>query len=915
MKIRVFAALLACSLAVAACNDVPVRSLTSTYQVQIQQLRDRGKPAKLDVLWVVDDSSSMGEEQQGLAASFKAFLAVFQQFTSIDMRLAVTTTNVCAKGLSTANRGKFVYHPSKEVSAKSGIRKMIPCNSDADCQKLSNGLPEPDRWFCNAVSVKDNWTCDFPPDIQAQGIPDRYPDGDYLFNFQNRCEYRCDADADPARCARVFGQPTGCLVTSPGSDESLMCGTADACDAEACLANPSLAGASDCGARCRGRECADICEEFLADQSLCQAKCSGSNSCIDVCESLSKIRPCANVCKSDPSCLQRCEDTLLDAQKCQLACEKPTPAECEATCGSGNMFFGQDFLCFMACNSPASCSDRCLAQFGQPSYRCLNVDDPGDVCVQAPPTAACPPQDAITGADPVEPGSLRMLDNSKADRWLKKWISGEWTGAADFDPAWKTLPTGDSPEEFAAREVARMKVFEQLFKCKATVGATDQVNCGLQEQGLRAAQMALDPNGENSKQARDFIRDDAYLLIVVVSDEDDCSAGERTVTGGAQSNLISGEWSGNKCGCARDANGCPAVGECNLSACSFNPDDLNPDRSCYLFPVSQVVNSLRSLKDDPAQVVFAAIVGGIVQGSVTSPSTAADDLSKIQSRFYDCRCNQKNAESRTLVTYACAGESGTAELGTRYGDVAKAFGSTYAKTLNICSPNGLETSLKEIADLVVPLLTQVCLPRPLEWSCQGKCEDTFADREKCVRSCSASDCFGTCQAEFAGLPGCADVCSSGEFVEVYKYDAKGNCAKLDEHGNCLPLTFMPNPSADGDYFLVPGSPSCPLFDPTLGERMENALQFREALEYSDRIEIVYRAGAFSCQDRCNRVFKDQDACVGMCGGTEIACLDTCTKTPSRCSYVCGTSTDACAQRCAANNPPPTSVNCVENCKN
>ena len=42
MKIRAFAALMACSLASVACNDVPVRNLTSSYQLQIQELRDRG---------------------------------------------------------------------------------------------------------------------------------------------------------------------------------------------------------------------------------------------------------------------------------------------------------------------------------------------------------------------------------------------------------------------------------------------------------------------------------------------------------------------------------------------------------------------------------------------------------------------------------------------------------------------------------------------------------------------------------------------------------------------------------------------------------------------------------------------------------------------------------------------------------
>ena len=90
-----------------ACNEVPVQNLTSSYFVQIQELREHSKPAKLDILWIVDDSPSMCQEQASLSASFGKFLEVFKKYTAIDMRLAVTTTNVCAKDKPGAVRGKI----------------------------------------------------------------------------------------------------------------------------------------------------------------------------------------------------------------------------------------------------------------------------------------------------------------------------------------------------------------------------------------------------------------------------------------------------------------------------------------------------------------------------------------------------------------------------------------------------------------------------------------------------------------------------------------------------------------------------------------------------------------------------------------------------------------------------------------
>jgi hypothetical protein len=49
--------------------------------------------ARVDVLWVVDNSGSMAEEQENLARNFQSFIELFTR-GSVDYRIAVTTTDV-----------------------------------------------------------------------------------------------------------------------------------------------------------------------------------------------------------------------------------------------------------------------------------------------------------------------------------------------------------------------------------------------------------------------------------------------------------------------------------------------------------------------------------------------------------------------------------------------------------------------------------------------------------------------------------------------------------------------------------------------------------------------------------------------------------------------------------------------------
>jgi hypothetical protein len=141
--------------------------------------------------------------------------------------------------------------------------------------------------------------------------------------------------------------------------------------------------------------------------------------------------------------------------------------------------------------------------------------------------------------------------------------------------------------------------------------------------------------------------------------------------------------------------------------------------------------------------------------------------------------------------------------------------------------------------------------------------------------------------------------------------------KTDAGGNCLPLVQGPAADPATDYFLVKAAPECVLFDMDLGERPENAIQFTTPLEYSDRIEIVYRTKPFYCQDRCNRVFKDNpEFCNEICSQAPDYCLEGCIKDAeaNRCAYVCTTSPAECIQQCELLNSRGATYDCNRACR-
>lgn len=84
--------LLACS-ALGGCSEDKLRALSETTEQFTQNAA-----AKIDVLWVVDNSNSMGEEQEGLGESFTAFINNLVA-SNIDYRIGVVSTDPADGGI------------------------------------------------------------------------------------------------------------------------------------------------------------------------------------------------------------------------------------------------------------------------------------------------------------------------------------------------------------------------------------------------------------------------------------------------------------------------------------------------------------------------------------------------------------------------------------------------------------------------------------------------------------------------------------------------------------------------------------------------------------------------------------------------------------------------------------------------
>ncbi len=136
------------------------------------------------------------------------------------------------------------------------------------------------------------------------------------------------------------------------------------------------------------------------------------------------------------------------------------------------------------------------------------------------------------------------------------------------------------------------------FACMATLGKN---GCGF-EQPLESMRRAL-----TGPQAGSFLREHAYLAVVIVSDEDDCSAHNPAIFNKARVELDSALGPAKSFRCFEFGVQCEQ--EDQVRAPGPRSGCVPRDNSDYLYDVDEYVQFLYGLKQSPEQILVATIAG------------------------------------------------------------------------------------------------------------------------------------------------------------------------------------------------------------------------------------------------------------------------------------------------------------------
>ncbi len=269
-----------------------------------------------------------------------------------------------------------------------------------------------------------------------------------------------------------------------------------------------------------------------------------------------------------------------------------------------------------------------------------------------------------------------------------------------------------APEKSSVEDVALK------FSCVAQLGVN---GCGYEQQ-LESMWRALAPSSNNSFSGggsgqgapsglnNGFLRDEAVLVVIMVTDEEDCSSPDAS----------------------RDLVYAPTSGGVSPSPvnvlCARNPNALHA--------ANRYVEGLKSLKQQAYQdrIIFAGIVG--VPLAVNTAGKSLDEILAMP----DMKVEEEVSPSQIRLRPACiAGNgAGRADPGRRMVEVAKGFGANGVIT-SICEDDygpALSVVIKKIAEQ----LRGACLPRALKVNSDGMVDCTVVE----IKAANdTSPCVGT----------------------------------------------------------------------------------------------------------------------------------------------------------------------------
>jgi hypothetical protein len=219
----------------------------------------------------------------------------------------------------------------------------------------------------------------------------------------------------------------------------------------------------------------------------------------------------------------------------------------------------------------------------------------------------------------------------------------------------------------------------------------NSMGCGYEHQ-LQAVNVALHPRPDWNPMNEGFLRPDAYLAIIMLTDEDDCSAPDDAA--GFYSALAPMDWSDNsRCAyfghlCNDMQSATPALGMTSsvpLAQCKANPGGP-------LIPVDKIVADIKALKPGHEERIIVGAIAGWPSPDQQNPQ-------------YSLRRGMNGTDIQQVCTVA---GGGTPALRV------KAFVDSFTHgTLQTVCQNNFTAALQAIGDLVKGVVGDPCLSRKL----------------------------------------------------------------------------------------------------------------------------------------------------------------------------------------------------------
>jgi hypothetical protein len=234
------------------------------------------------------------------------------------------------------------------------------------------------------------------------------------------------------------------------------------------------------------------------------------------------------------------------------------------------------------------------------------------------------------------------------------------------------------------------KKIEDVFSCIAQLG---QDGCGFEHQ-LASVVRALGADGaaapaENS----DFLRQNAYLSIVLITNEDDCSAPSNSDIFNPGSRLVSDQYGPlASFRCNEFGHTCNGAHPSRTAASTFGPGECHSSEDGVLLKVADILTQIKSVKTDPNKILAAAIAGPADPYAVKLVApTLKDDTAQWPE-----------------IAHSCTAADGTyADPSVRIQEWINGFGHN-GVFLPICAPT-FAPALQRIAEEIGKVLGPKCV--------------------------------------------------------------------------------------------------------------------------------------------------------------------------------------------------------------